>query len=266
MACPAGEPEFCTIEANLRETMKFFAGATEEGETCEAGGLSLVSSGLNHGVFNTALLCGRVAGEAELARRIAAADLFFARKGLRWSFWVCEDLLERNLRKRVKTMFTDRGFRSLVEPPGMIAERILPGWRTSNLQFAPVCDARTRTDFAAITSVCFDLPLAVARDIYMQERPWGSTFHGYVGYVDGSAVVTAASVVAAGAVGMYSVATMPQHRRKGYGEDIVRHVLAECGRTTGITRTVLQSTRAGLNLYERLGYRTVTRFGVYLSC
>jgi ribosomal protein S18 acetylase RimI-like enzyme len=68
-----------------------------------------------------------------------------------------------------------------------------------------------------------------------------------------------------GAIGVYNVATMPDHQRRGYGEAVMRHAVAEAQREHGIERTILQSTPAGLSLYERMGYRTITRVSVYAS-
>ena len=45
----------------------------------------------------------------------------------------------------------------------------------------------------------------------------------------------------------------------------MREAIARASAETGIERTVLQSTSAGLPLYKALGYRTVTRFQVFAS-
>ena len=79
------------------------------------------------------------------------------------------------------------------------------------------------------------------------------------------AVSTAAVVVGNGVAGVYNVATTPGHQRQGYGEAIVRHALETTRREQGIERSVLQSTKAGYALYERMGYRTVTSVAVYSS-
>ena len=58
-----------------------------------------------------------------------------------------------------------------------------------------------------------------------------------------------------------SVATLPAFRRLGYAEAIMRQVIEEAA----AAGTVLQSTRSGLSLYERMGYRMVTNFNVYIA-
>jgi ribosomal protein S18 acetylase RimI-like enzyme len=58
---------------------------------------------------------------------------------------------------------------------------------------------------------------------------------------------------------------MPDHQRRGYGEAVMRHALAEAQREHGMERSILQSTPAGYRLYERMGYRKITRVSVYAS-
>jgi ribosomal protein S18 acetylase RimI-like enzyme len=67
------------------------------------------------------------------------------------------------------------------------------------------------------------------------------------------------------ALGVYNVATLPGHQRRGYGEAVMRFALNEANRDLGMERSILQSTPAGLRLYRRMGYRTVTRISVYAS-
>ena len=68
-----------------------------------------------------------------------------------------------------------------------------------------------------------------------------------------------------GAIGVYNVATMPDQQRRGYGEAVMRYAVSEAQKEHGIERTILQSTPAGLRLYERMGYRKITRVSVYAS-
>jgi len=90
-------------------------------------------------------------------------------------------------------------------------------------------------------------------------------FAAYVGYVNGEPVATAATLLGGGAVGVYNVATLPDHRRHGYGEAVMRHALEQARREHGIECSTLQSTPAGYGIYQRMGYRTVTKVAVYAA-
>ncbi len=78
----------------------------------------------------------------------------------------------------------------------------------------------------------------------------------YVGEVDGVAVTTGLGVRGSGGLGVFNIATPPEHRGAGYGTAITAHVVAE-GRRAGARMAWLQSSEAGYHCYERLGFRTV---------
>jgi len=59
------------------------------------------------------------------------------------------------------------------------------------------------------------------------------------------------------------VSTRPGHRRRGIAEALMRAALADF--TQGTSPLVLQSSRAGLKLYQGLGFRRVTRYFIYSS-
>ncbi|HET8548884.1 MAG TPA: GNAT family N-acetyltransferase, partial [Bryobacteraceae bacterium] len=122
---------------------------------------------------------------------------------------------------------------------------------------------KTRFDFADVASVVFLLPFRIAQAVYAGEEYWRSGVRGYVGYYESKPVSVVTTVPGAGAVGVYSLGTLPQHQRCGYGETLLRFALADTARATGVQRTVLQSTQSGLRLYQRMGYKTVTRFRIY---
>jgi ribosomal protein S18 acetylase RimI-like enzyme len=83
--------------------------------------------------------------------------------------------------------------------------------------------------------------------------------------VDGRPVAIAAMVEAAGALGIYSLGTIPAERHQGYGEALLR-AAAEASRPhSSIHPYILQSTEAGHALYRRMGFRDVTKFTVYLT-
>jgi ribosomal protein S18 acetylase RimI-like enzyme len=114
----------------------------------------------------------------------------------------------------------------------------------------------------------FSLPFVISEKIYGPESIWKHSMRGYVGYERKKAVSIVSTVVAGSAVGIYSLGTLPQNQRYGYAEALMRHALETSQEETGIERTILQTTRAGMNLYKRLGYQAVTNFTVYLrdSC
>lgn len=255
------------VAANLLVALRFFGEARIDAEIRELPGLSLIFCGLNYAAFNAALMAQPIDGDRrELAQSIETSSAQFDARGLRWTYWLCEDYMSAPLRREAPRIFKQHGLRHLTEAPGMYAERLLPPKRPlPDVEVRAVSDQVTRADFAEIMSTAFEIPKSVSTAVYGSERAWKGDFHGYVGYAQGKAVTSAAAVIASGVVGLYSVATMPRHRRRGLAEAIMRWVVEDAKKTTGIERTVLQATSSGLALYEAMGYRTVTKFDVYIS-
>lgn len=230
-------------------------------------GVSLIFCGLNYAAFNAALLAEPIDSDlSALDRVIDISSKQFDSRNVRWTCWVCDDFLGHALRRDSSRIFSRHGLRPLTDAPGMYAERLLPPRRPMPaLEIQPVNDDRTRGAFAQIMSVAFDIPYSVCVAIYGAERAWMGELRGYVGFVKQRPVTTAAAIVTGDVIGLYSVATVPEHRRLGYAEAIMRQIVDDARRSAGIERTVLQATQSGFRLYERMGYRSVTNFNVYIA-
>ncbi len=246
--------------------MRFFGQASGAGDITERDGLLLIDSGVNYAVFNIAMFTSPIAGPEMLIRRTAAAGRYFHDRNTRWSLWICDEMLAESARRQSITIFGGERLRRLTEAPGMLAEQLIAGSRAlPKVECRPVKDAATRADFAHITSLNFDIPFATCRTVYGAEQAWNHDYHGYVAYQKETAVATLAVVLAADAIGIYSVSTLPQYRHNGYAESLMRQVIDDYTRRTGITRTVLQATRAGFDMYKKMGYRPVSHFSVFMT-
>jgi GNAT superfamily N-acetyltransferase len=259
--------DFEIVHANLRAAMRFFGDATGSGEVRPLDGAMAIYSGLDYGVFNIALLEGRAPeGIYGFTDRLAACARYFAPRTMRWSFWLCEDALDPPTRRSARSLLMDRDLRPISQAPGMLADALLPPVRPlPKIECAPVADRATRQAFGALTSVSFDIPMGIAKTVYVPERAWRGDYRGFVAMADGKAVAIIAIVPTEDALGVYSLSTLPESRRSGYGEALLRAAVAAEQRRTGIQRIVLQSTDAGYALYRRLGFREVAKFSVYLT-
>lgn len=255
--------DFENVSDNLRESFRVIARSRTAGEVRELHGVSIASAGVTFQMFNAAFLSTPVLTEAELAQRVLLASTHFNSRGLEWAYWACEGWLQGRALKRSRSVFERLGLHHSVDLPGMVAERVLPPVRPApqidvrRVTSGPTCDA-----FCDIGSVCFHVPISWFHEVFDSNSVWDD-FASYVGYVDEEPVSTAAVVMGGSAVGVYNVATLPGHQRCGYGEAVMRHAVDDARRRTGVERAILQSTPAGLRIYERMGFRSVTRVAVY---
>jgi GNAT superfamily N-acetyltransferase len=259
--------DFQIVDANLSAAMRFFGGATGTGEIHPLDGALAVYSGLDYGVFNIALLEGNPPqGIDGFTERLARCARYFAPRTMRWSFWLCEDSLDAPTRRKARALLMDRDLRPISQAPGMLAEALAPPVRAlPKIECVPVADRTTRQAFGALTAVSFDIPMGIAKMVYEPERAWFGEYHGFVGMAGGKAVAIVAIVATADALGVYSLSTLPECRRMGYGEALLRAAVASEQARTGTSRVVLQSTDAGYSLYRRLGFHEVAKFSVYLT-
>lgn len=254
------------IEKNLRSAMRFFGQATGAGAIRPLDRAEMVYSGLDYGVFNIAFLTDYLDSARDLAAVLAGCGRAFREYKVRWSFWLCEDYVDSATLRSSRDVFLGAGMRPISHAPGMMTFALAPPTRRlPEIECRRVTDALSRSAFTELTAVCFDIPFPVARAVYQPEQAWNGSYHGFVGMVDGRAVSIVALVRAANALGIYSLATLPEFRRCGYGEALIRAAIPRLLQDGSAEPLVLESTEAGYPLYRRLGFRDVTRFSVYLT-
>jgi ribosomal protein S18 acetylase RimI-like enzyme len=255
-----------SIAENLREALGSYALASDGGFVESAGGFTLISSGVSYPTFNATLLSKPCAGADRLERMIRCARARYSALRLPWSFWLCEDLLDSSAFREAGRLFGKEGLRLVAEYQGMLTERLLPPRSDlPALRIERVSHAGTRLDFLRLMSEVFDLPDQVASAVYGGERYWSGSMVAWVGYLGNRPVSSAATATAAGAVGVYSVGTLPGLRRRGYAETMTRFALNQAWTERGPDLTILQATGLGSKLYRAMGYRAVSRISVYVA-
>jgi GNAT superfamily N-acetyltransferase len=252
------------VQENLIEFFRHFARTRSTGRTAEVDGISVASSGIAFHMFNAAFLSTPVHSGQELERRIGlAADLLGA-YDFRWAFWASEDKMDSAAAASATRVFRRHGLVPSLRHPGMVCCRLAPPARPApELEIRPVVDSASRAAFAHINAIAFRIPFEWCRELYGVEELWNESFSGYIGFAGGNAVSTSATLIAADAIGVYAVATLPGHEHKGFGEAMTRHALTAAQERSGTELSILQATAAGLPLYRRMGYEVVTHFTVY---
>jgi ribosomal protein S18 acetylase RimI-like enzyme len=258
--------DFHPVEQNLRQSFRILAAARDRADVREDGGVSIHSLGATFQMFNAAFLNSYVEGEEDLERRIALARVHFAERHINWAFWLCDAFLDRRLQRKAERVFLRMGLSLSSELPAMATESLAAPWRRPpRIEILPVVDQASRRAFCEIGAVCFHVPLLWFEEVFDERMNERKEFVPWLAYSNGEPVATAATVVAAEAIGVYNVGTLPGHRGRGIGETIVRFAIDRAREQTGIDRTVLQSTSFGFDLYRKMGYKTVGQVLVFTS-
>ena len=85
----------------------------------------------------------------------------------------------------------------------------------------------------------------------------------YVGFSNGSPVVSGLGWRSGRTIGVYSIATIQSARRHGYATAMTERVVAD-GVEAGCDVAALQASTMGRPIYERQGFRTVVRYTAYV--
>lgn len=250
----------------FHDSWRFFARNSVAGEVLDLPEVSIASSNVSWAMMNTAFLPSLVETEEALERAAATAARFFVPKGRGWMLALCEDQVPPRLRERAGELFAPHGLKLSLVATGMVAERLAPPLRPlPAMDFHHAKDSRGRQDIADVNSLCYDVPLATGREAFDVPGIFSGDSKGYVGHRHGEAATSAAVIRVGGVAYIAMVATLPTHRQLGCAEAVMRHALAEARQAWGIERTVLHATPAGLPVYQRMGYRPVTRFHFYMA-
>jgi N-acetylglutamate synthase len=110
--------------------------------------------------------------------------------------------------------------------------------------------------YRRLLSACFEAPLELCAVIGGASLLAAEAVRAYVLDVDGVAVATGLSARAGGYFGMYNIAVVPEHRRKGYGRIMTEAVLRD-GYDAGAHTAILTASEDGMHLYESMGFETV---------
>ncbi len=254
------------MEANLRECFRILASRRARGDVLELPGVTVASAGVAFQMFNAAFLSSPAETVPDLEERIDLAARHFSSLGLRWSFWLCDDWIAKGLRRKAGSIFHRFGLRLSSEMPGMVAESLRPAPPPKGeLELQRADSGEALREFRQIGALCFHVPPGSFAEVFDDEMARRSGFLAWVAHQNGIPVGTAAAVLGSGVTGLYNIAILPEYRRRGYGSAVTRLAAEGALEQGGANKFILQASMQGVRMYERMGFRTVTRVSVYNS-
>lgn len=117
----------------------------------------------------------------------------------------------------------------------------------------------THADHCLVASEGFGIPIEYVESMMTPAMARRDDVRFYAGYLNGEPVASALGLVHEGSITVFNVATLPDHRGRGYGATMTNEAVLG-GKENGCEVAFLQSTAMGLSLYQGLGFRTIVEY------
>jgi ribosomal protein S18 acetylase RimI-like enzyme len=260
---PGNRTEIDESNAQFYGVWKKLGGKFANNEALELPGVTISWPGAKWPMLNVAGLSCPVADHAELEAKVAQAVGYANPKPVMGMVVACTEWLPRDSEGKNAAIFREHGLELGFTLRGMFADQLVPSRRTPpELEYRRATALETRRAFADLNAIGYNAPLEFGREVSDIDGFWDEAF-AYVGYINGRPVTTAATYVEDNRLYVGWVATLPEARRNGYAEAVMRHSLDEAAWSSGLSRTVLHATELGYPIYGAMGYRQVAFFHVY---
>lgn len=258
-------PEILESNEQYVSIWKVFAGDRAGADLADRPGMSVCWAESPFPFWNGLFLTERTIDATLLKQRLRASVEYMRARQCPGLVYLCEDYLAADALAQLDTLVQAAGLEFSLDVFGMVGD-ILPFDRPvahPGLRFERATDEQAMRAYADINCEGYGFPLEAGRAGLQESTLWKERGFAYIGYHDGRPVSTAAAFENGGQLYLALVATHPEAQRRGFGEATVRRALEAAYEATGLRRTSLHATRAGFPVYERVGYRPVTRFIAY---
>ena len=227
------------------------------GRTEQIGGLTAVRSGMPGSSFNVVFGLDRPESYAQLRDGIKR---LFLRTDTEFQIVTIPDTLDE-----LEPIIQEMNLTEREVFPGMLLDPIPDLGRSQNdaLQVRQISRPGDVADFLRTGASGFGTPPSyfdVWRDGILAgaSLPW-SRGANYQGYVGGKSVATSIRIRTGDVAGIYFVSTVPEFRRRGFGDAMTRRAISD-GRSTGCTTAYLQASKMGRPIYERMGFSVLEEY------
>lgn len=240
------------LEENWRLTFSVFTALLPQGGVREPGGGLLIKTGLPIAFFNMCFVNEDHPGLQDVVHEAAS---FF--KGFPYTVLVPEGHAE------LIEICEAAGLRVSDKVPGMALSPIPEQPDTGELE---VRSLRSDNLSVYLDVFCegFGFPREMAAQFVTEDLLKIEAGDHLIGYA-GDEPVAVASVFDSGDVaGVYNIATLPDHRGKGYGAAVTWAAI-DRARERGRRHAILQSTEMGYPVYGRMGFETVRTYLCYTN-
>lgn len=235
---------------------RVWATSVAGGSVREAGGLLLAATGAPQEWWNVAAVTRPLDDPPAAIRE--AIDHF---RGLRQPFILrIRDGLDPDAERAAGAA----GLRYTDTLPGMVLQPVPPvPPAPPALEIRRVTTPDGLAAYAEVAARAFEQDAATTRRLLPMRLLEHPRWRSYLGYVDGRPAACSSLLVTDGVAGIYFVGTLPEYRRRGYGEALTWHAVRE-GAAAGSTLAVLQASELGQPVYARMGFRVTVGYKTFV--
>ncbi len=250
-------------DLNLAEYTRDTTRWNPSGEVVEQNDLLLTRGSCPFPTTCTAMYLNRLTGDSApgIFERIRS---FYAERKTPFSVHLRaheDEALEKICRQEKMIQISDA--------PGMVRDRPIAGKPVpEEIDIRHADDVAGIRDFAFVTAESYQslhMPVSVSEQIFATPaRLLAPQNDWVVAYRAGRPVSAAMTILSHGVAGLYWVGTLEDCRGRGYAEACVREAVNRALERKAAL-VVLQASKFGASLYERMGFQEVTRYRWYIS-
>jgi len=255
-----GDPESSLVKMcheNFIRALEFVARIVPGGAVERIGGLTAVRTGMPGPDFNVVFGLNHLKSTAQVEEGVKR---LFLRTNTEFHIVTLPETFDE-----LEPIIEEMNLTEMELIPGMALNPILdasPG-PVEELQIREVRSAEEVIDLLRTGAAGFGAPSSYF-DVWKHgllagaAGPWSRSAN-YVGYVGGKPAATSIRIATGDVAGIYFVSTLPEFRRRGFGESMTWRAIAD-GLATGCTLSYLQASRMGRPIYERMGFRVIEEY------
>lgn len=246
-------------DSNLRESIKNIGKNAPKGQVIENKAYMLTTIGLDTSESHANAVFSLDDGKPE--HIFKEANAIFKERGFDYIFWIGEGR-DTNMERYLKEL----GYEPSREPgtPLMIIDRRLDLPQLDiDIQVKKVETQEQIDDYIDLVNECFELGDEVARDMFNSKNVLNSnTNEAYLIYYKDRAVSGVQIYKTGYVAGIYWVATREEMRGQGLGK-YISALGTNKAFDMGVNKVILQASRLGKYVYDRLGYDLLGYYRTY---